>query len=60
MRRPSVRVTCIISVSNSRDFASAVVGTNALCDLVSVLTKVLIPGLQKKLLILLYKLADLV
>src|SRR5438128_5045033 len=60
MRRPSVRVTCIISSSKSTDLASAVVGTNALCDLVSVLTKVLIPSLQKKLLVLLNQFADLV
>jgi hypothetical protein len=53
-------VTCIISSSKLTDFASAVVGTNALADFASLLTKVLIPSLQKKLLVLFYQFGDLV
>jgi hypothetical protein len=42
------------------DLANAVVGTNAFCDRASGLTKVLIPNLPKKLLVLLNQLADLI
>src|ERR1044072_410339 len=53
MRRPSVSETCIISSSKLTDFANALVGTKALADLASVLTKVLIPNLQETSLVLL-------
>ena len=59
MRRPSVSVTCIISLSKLTDFASAVVGTKARADLASLLTKVLIPSLQEKLLVFFYQFGDL-
>jgi hypothetical protein len=53
MNRPSVSETCIISSSKFTDLANAVVGTKALSDLASVLTKVPIPSLQENSLVLL-------